>query len=91
MIGIKSILQMKLHSKWKEKKHGWKKLEKHYIIKKVFKKVNYWELFAKEKMLPITLHIKNTEFYAKIFTENLNKIRSIGSYNLIMNLSIKAS
>ena len=40
MIGIKSFLRMKLYSKLerKSKKMDEKRLETHYIIKKVFKK-----------------------------------------------------
>ena len=69
----------------KKKTKRWlkKRREKHYIIKKVFKKVNCWGAICKRGKCSLKLFTQNmdAEFYVKILTEKFNEMRSIGGKN----------
>ena len=60
-----------------------KRQEKHYIIKKVFKKGNCWGAICKGGKCSLKLFTQNmdAEFYVKILTEKFNEMRSIGGKN----------
>ena len=85
MIGIKSFLQMKLYSKLERKiqKMDVKRREKHYIIKKVFKKSKLLGAICKGGKCSLKLFTQSmdAEFYVKILTEKFNEMRSIGGKN----------